>query len=430
MSVLQRKGRPGWYIDVAIKRQGVVIERIREGAFKTKRDAQLREAEVRAQLAVDGPRPDVCTFAALAQEVLVIHAAVENKGSEIDSKKMIYRVHLLPFFGAMELDAIGPREVAAYKAAKLRTATNPSGLAAKTVNNHLTVLHKSLALAKAWGKLRVVPEVGFLRTKKPEIDFFTFEEAPLLLAGADPGPWFTMILVGLRAGLRQGEILALDWPCVDFDRGLIRVTKRIYNGVVDTPKGGRCRDVPMGDELAAALRVLPSRFAGGLVFPAKEEDDGQVVVERQGADAGRRAGDARQDRAEALARDDARAGAQDDRHPGGVRRDRGSEVARGDAEASGRRLTQRHLRKNECKWPLWRACKRAKLRRVGWHVLRHTFASHLVMRGAPLKAVQELLGHATIEMTMRYSHLSPDVKSDVVKLLDATRRARRDDGTG
>jgi site-specific recombinase XerD len=59
------------------------------------------------------------------------------------------------------------------------------------------------------------------------------------------------------------------------------------------------------------------------------------------------------------------------------------------------------------------------LRRIGWHVLRHTFASHLVMRGVPLKAIQELLGHASIEMTMRYAHLAPDVAREAVKLLDA-----------
>lgn len=80
---------------------------------------------------------------------------------------------------------------------------------------------------------------------------------------------------------------------------------------------------------------------------------------------------------------------------------------------SGRRLTH-----DMAKGPLRRACTRAGLRNVGWHVLRHSFASHLVMRGAPLKVVQELLGHSSIHMTMRYSHLSPDVQQNAVKLLD------------
>ena len=43
-----------------------------------------------------------------------------------------------------------------------------------------------------------------------------------------------------------------------------------------------------------------------------------------------------------------------------------------------------------------------------WHCIRHTFASRLVAAGVPLKAVQELMGHKTIEMTARYAHLAPD----------------------
>jgi integrase len=78
----------------------------------------------------------------------------------------------------------------------------------------------------------------------------------------------------------------------------------------------------------------------------------------------------------------------------------------------------RMLGKNEVKHPLWRACRKAGLRQIGWHVLRHTYASHLAMRGAPLKAIQELLGHATIEMTMRYAHLSPGARRDSARLLD------------
>ncbi len=73
---------------------------------------------------------------------------------------------------------------------------------------------------------------------------------------------------------------------------------------------------------------------------------------------------------------------------------------------------------NRCQNAIGRQCKRAGLRPVGWHSLRHSFASHLVMRGVPLKVVQELMGHATIEMTMRYAHLSPHVTAEAVKVLD------------
>jgi site-specific recombinase XerD len=60
----------------------------------------------------------------------------------------------------------------------------------------------------------------------------------------------------------------------------------------------------------------------------------------------------------------------------------------------------------------------------GVHILRHTFCSHLSMRGAPARAIQELAGHADLTMTQRYMHLSPAAPDAAIKLLDEPRRER------
>lgn len=67
---------------------------------------------------------------------------------------------------------------------------------------------------------------------------------------------------------------------------------------------------------------------------------------------------------------------------------------------------------------LIRMCRRTGLDKIGWHILRHTFASHLVMRGVPLRHVQELLGHSTITMTEKYSHLAPSSLHSAVAVLN------------
>lgn len=77
-----------------------------------------------------------------------------------------------------------------------------------------------------------------------------------------------------------------------------------------------------------------------------------------------------------------------------------------------------HLRKSSWPWKaLGRACRAAGLRRIGWHALRHTFASELVRRGAAIRAVQLLMGHSTVQMTERYSHLAPSTLRETVSLL-------------
>jgi integrase len=64
------------------------------------------------------------------------------------------------------------------------------------------------------------------------------------------------------------------------------------------------------------------------------------------------------------------------------------------------------------------ACKRAGVKDFHFHDLRHTFASYVVMKGGSLKDVQELLGHSTMRMTLRYSHLSQRHKRNAVNLLN------------
>jgi integrase len=79
-----------------------------------------------------------------------------------------------------------------------------------------------------------------------------------------------------------------------------------------------------------------------------------------------------------------------------------------------------YLTDNQVKSFVPRACRRAGLDACYWHVLRHSFASHLVIRGASLKAVQELLGHQSIDVTLRYAHLSPAAKNQAIDLLNGT----------
>ena len=64
------------------------------------------------------------------------------------------------------------------------------------------------------------------------------------------------------------------------------------------------------------------------------------------------------------------------------------------------------------------ALKRAGLQDFHFHDLRHTFASQVILNGGSLKDVQELLGHKSMTMTLRYAHLTQESKRKAVNLLN------------
>jgi integrase len=67
---------------------------------------------------------------------------------------------------------------------------------------------------------------------------------------------------------------------------------------------------------------------------------------------------------------------------------------------------------------LWAAQRRAGLRRIPWHGLRHSFASILVSGGTPLPVMQRWLGQSPITTSERYGHLAPGAGDEYIGLLN------------
>jgi integrase len=220
----------------------------------------------------------------------------------------------------------------------------------KTVNNILAVLSILLKKAVEWDVIERMPcRIKLLPIEKGAAAFHDFEEYERLVdvARAIDQRTYLIVLLGGEAGLRCGEMIALEWGDVDLAKRQLCVRRSDWNGQVGTPKGGRQRYVPLTRRLTAALaehRHLRSK----------------------------------------------RVFCQDDRTP------------------FTRQIVQNRM---------ILAARRANVRR-GVHILRHTFCSHLSMRGAPPKAIQELAGHADLTMTQRYMHLSPAALDAAIGLLD------------
>ena len=226
-------------------------------------------------------------------------------------------------------------------------------LSPKTVQNLLNFLHGIFAFSikRQWATENPVALVDRPRSPRSahrRIRFLRPEELDALLR-AVPDDYLGAIerplyLAAAMTGLPQGELLGLRWQDIDWSASRVRVAESFTRRAFDSPKSHHGRSVPMADRLAQELERHFQR--------ARWRSDQDLVFA----------------------------------HP-----------------LSGYVLDASKVRKR-----FTHALQAADVRLITFHELRHTFGTQMAAAGAPLRAIQEWMGHADACTTQIYAHYAPD----------------------
>ena len=264
------------------------------------------------------------------------------------------RLHIKPALERLKLKALTPAHVRGLYREKL-----DSGLAPRTVNYIHRTLYKALKQAVADGLIprNVAGVVKAPKLTKKEIHPLNHAQVNALFEAARGDRLEALYIVAVMMGLREGELLGLKWEDVDFEAGTLSVRRSLSytekEPIFNTPKNGKGRNLKLTNiAIDAIRRHKTAQNAERLQLGSLWEDHDLVFPSQTG----------RPMRAWSLI--------------GG---------------------------------PFKRLWKRAGLpERTRFHDLRHTCATLLLTQGVHPKFVQELLGHATISITLdTYSHVLP-----------------------
>ncbi len=287
------------------------------------------------------------------------------KTTTYESYERVIRCHIKPELGGRKLKTLAPDHVQALYQRKL-----DSGLAPGTVRLVHSVLSRALDQAVKWG---TVPRNVCKATTPPkpdseEIKPLDAEQSRQILKAAGEDRLEVLYVLAVTAGLRSGELLGLRWQDLDLENTVLRVrrTKSTAKGgpVFTTPKNGKGRSIKLTRQAVEALKTHKTtqnaeRLKAGNLW----QDHGLVFCTH-----------------------------------------------------GGKPLDSHNVARTSFK-PL---LKRAGLPDIRFHDLRHTCATLLLSRGHHPKLVQELLGHASVALTLdRYSHVLPGMGDQTAAAMEA-----------
>lgn len=335
------------------------------GTSERRARARLQELSGAAQRGEVAMRRGVL-FETYADRWLEEQKALVRAGSLKAATYVDYRGgvenHLKPFFEGLRLDEMTRADVRAFTTHKVDEAK----LAPKSINNLLVPLGLILKQAAEDGCTILSPEAGIKRVKVPkrEAEWYEVDEANRLVQHT-PAQWRALIGLAVHAGLRQGEILALRWGDVDWANNRLHIRRSLQ----PTHKLTSLEGV---DRFAA-----PKTDHGRRVVPIRPVLRSLLETHRRFAAT--------------------------------------NELDLLFSSRSGQPLDARNVVR-EIYEP---AAKRAGLRKIRFHDLRHTFVTMCAAAGVPLAKVGDWAGHSDAKITEIYRHSSGDSEEFALNLLSA-----------
>jgi len=337
----------------------------RDGLTKTQAEAKLRAVMAETTTA---PVMERITIREAGARLLAHLETMGRKHETIRSYRSNLNSQIVPRLGRVPVGSIGRDHAEQLIEGCLR-----DGLAPKTTRNVLGLLSSIIefSVKHRWAtsnpcKLVDRPQAA---NDEKDIRFLDQPEIEALLEAVPDDDYGrvqrAIYLAATMSGMRQGELLALRWIDVDWSAQKIRVRRNYVRGRFGTPKSKRgSRSVPLADRLGGELDKLYRASAF-------QQDDDLVFANP---------------------------------HTG--------------RPMDGQALTKAYQR----------ALKRAGVRRVRFHDLRHTFGTRMAAVGVPMRTLQEFMGHRDLGTTAIYADYAPGAR-EVDLVNEAFAQASTNPGT-
>ena len=321
-------------------------------AWRQESQVALRSGSLRAPAPITLDQAAQKWLAAAEAGIIRTRSGDPYKPSSLRSYQEALRLKVLPALGQQRLAAITTPMLQDFADELAATSLSPS-----SIRNALMPLRAIYRRAKIHGDVAVNPTLELsLPTSRTRRERIAPPQEAAALIAAVPPPDRAIWAIALYAGLRRGEIQALDWSLVDLDNNLIRIERswdRVAGFIAPKSRSAR-RRVPIANTLRTHLldhRLKQGSSGCGLVYPNNHDD--------------------------------------------------------------------RPFSPSTIMYRARTAWAKAELEPITLHECRHTYAAYMIAAGVNAKALSTYMGHASITMTLdRYGHLLPGNERDAAILLD------------